>query len=238
MRTIDEKAVLAANDDLLFSDFVQEQKYFILSCSYRALKKYINENDDEWSIALMAFSSAVKSYDIEKGSFFSYAEMIIKQKLIDFYRTTKKFNSEVSVSPSVFESNYDDDETPVEIKIEINEKIAKQTDYTITDEIEAINKEFLKFRFTFYDLANCSPKSQKTKEACKTAVLFILDNPIIRNEIYQTKQLPIKIIQKKTDLPRKLLENHRKYIIAALEILSGEYPMLAQYMSFIRKDGI
>ncbi len=53
-----------------------------------------------------------------------------------------------------------------------------------------------------------------------------------------TKRLPIKIIQKNTNLPRKLLEHHRKYIVAAVIILSGDYPMLADYLSFIRKGGV
>ena len=83
-----------------------------------------------------------------------------------------------------------------------------------------------------------TPKSAKTKEACKQAVLYVLDHPIIRDEIYQSKQLPLKLIQKNTNLPRKLLDHHRRYILAAIEILSGEYPMLAEYMSFIRKEGI
>jgi len=56
-------------------------------------------------------------------------------------------------------------------------------------------------------------------------------------EFYKTLQLPLKIIEKNTNLPRKILENHRKYIIAAVVILSGEYPLVAEYISFIRKDG-
>ena len=45
----------------------------------------------------------------------------------------------------------------------------------------------------------------------------------------------IKKIIENTLLPRKILERHRNYIIAAVEILSGEYPLLAEYLSFIRK---
>jgi len=238
MGNIDEKAILAANDDKLFSEFVHDQKHFIINCSYRATHKYITQSDDEWSIALIAFTQAVKSYNREKGSFLPYAELIIRRNLIDHYRSTKKFNPELSVNPSIFESNPEDEDTDTGIKIEVSAKLSKQTDTTIKDEIEAANAVFKKFGFSFYALTSCSPKSAKTKEACKQAVLYVLDNPLVKNEIYQSKKLPLKLIQKNTNLPRKLLDHHRRYILAAIEILSGEYPMLAEYMSFIRKEGI
>lgn len=238
MGNIDEKAILAAEDDNIFSEFVYEQKRFITNCSYHTTHKYITESDDEWSIALIAFSQAVKTYDQKKGSFLPYAEMIIKRNLIDYYRHTKKFNSELSVSNSIFESNPEDDDIDIGIKIEVSNQISKQPNDELRDEIESANAVFEQFGFSFYALTSCSPKSSKTKETCKQAVLYILNNPIIKHEIYDSKQLPLKIIQKNTNLPRKLLEHHRRYILAAVEILSGEYPMLAEYMSFIRKDSI
>ncbi len=237
MLSIDEKAILASKDDKLFSEFIHDQKHFIINCSYRSTHKYITQSDDEWSIALIAFSNAVKSYDQEKGSFLPYAELIIKRNLIDYYRINQKYHSELTVNPSIFDSNHEDEESDTGIKIEVATKLSKSTDNTIKDEIEAANAVFKQFGFSFYALTSCSPKSVKTKAACKQAVLYVLDNPIIRNEIYQSKQLPIKIIQKNTNLPRKLLDHHRRYILAAIEILSGEYPMLAEYMSFIRKEG-
>ena len=36
-------------------------------------------------------------------------------------------------------------------------------------------------------------------------------------------------------MARKILDRHRRYIIAAAEILSGEYPVLAEYLGYIRK---
>lgn len=238
MGKIDEKAILAANDDKLFSEFVYEHKNFIINCSYRTTHKYISQSDDEWSISLIAFSSAVKSYSKEKGSFLPYAELVIKRSLIDYYRKNKKFTLEITVSPSIFESNPEEEDIDLGTKIEVADKLSKQIDTTIKDEIESANAVFEQFGFSFYSLTSCSPKSAKTKEACKQAVLYVLDHPIIRDEIYQSKQLPLKLIQKNTNLPRKLLDHHRRYILAAIEILSGEYPMLAEYMSFIRKEGI
>lgn len=237
MREIDELAIKAALDDKLFSKLVEDQKHFIINCAFKTTKKYVRTSDDEWSIALLTFYDAVKSYDERKGGFLPYAELMIKRKLIDYYRTGKKYSSEYLVNPSIFESGPNEEDEDVGLKIEITEKLIENKEYSLKDEIEAANGELMKFGFSFFDLADCSPKSQKTKEACKKAVLYILDNNILVSEIYLSKQLPLKIIQKNTDLPRKILEHHRRYIIAAIEILSGEYPSLAGYISYIRKDG-
>jgi RNA polymerase sigma factor len=56
------------------------------------------------------------------------------------------------------------------------------------------------------------------------------------SELRRSKQLPLKNIEKSAQVPRKILERHRKYIIAAIEILSGEYPNLAEYLRYIREE--
>ena len=61
MREIDQKAILAAQNDELLSLFIDEQKHFIVACAYRATHTYITQSDDEWSIALIAFSNAVQT---------------------------------------------------------------------------------------------------------------------------------------------------------------------------------
>ncbi len=236
MENIDQMAVMASKDDALFSEFAKAQRHFIINCAYRTTKKYITQSDDEWSIALIAFLNAVKTYQQDKGRFLPYAEIIIKRHLIDYYRSIKKYTPELTVDPIIFESKPDDEENNIDIRIAVSDKIVQQADNSIKDEIEAVNKEFKEFGFSFGSLSKCSPKSVKTKMACKKAILYILDNKFITNEIHLTKQLPIKIIQTDTGLPRKLLEHHRRYILAAIMILSGEYPRLAEYLSFIRKE--
>ncbi len=237
MRNIDELAIAAASDDFAFASFVASQKHFITNCAYKTSHKYITDKEDEWSIALIAFSNAVKTYDYSKGSFLPYANTLISHSLIDYYRSLKKYTPELLVDPMDFEANSKTDESTISLQLEINKISIKETNSSIKDEINEANQVFLSFGFSFYSLADSSPKSIKTRAGCKIAVNFVLDHPILINEIRHKKQLPIKIIQKNTNLPRKLLEFHRRYIIAAIEILSGEYPYLAEYMSYIRKEG-
>ncbi|MDD2269335.1 MAG: sigma factor [Eubacteriales bacterium] len=235
MHTVDEDALKAATDATVFSDFIDSKKNFIIGCIFKTTKKYVSKSDDEWSVALIAFSDAIKTYSYNKGGFLPYAEKIIKNRLIDYYRSQQKYKSEFFVNPVVFDCEPSEDDEDAPIKIAVAEKIVLHEDNSIKYEIDAITSVFKEYGFSFYDLAKCSPKSKKTKEACKQAVLYILNNEKLISDIKTTKQLPINNIQKNTDLPRKLIETHRRYIIAAMEILSGEYPYLAEYVSYIRK---
>ena len=59
LREIDEQAVAASKNPELFNKFAAEKEFFILKTASKDLGKYITKSDDEWSIALSAFSQAV-----------------------------------------------------------------------------------------------------------------------------------------------------------------------------------
>jgi RNA polymerase sigma factor len=119
----------------------------------------------------------------------------------------------------------------------MNEEFEYQyNDNNLKLEIEAITQDLQHYEFGFMEVAKYSPKAGKTKESCAKAILFMLNNPNLVVEMRNSKQLPIKIIEKNAKVPRKLLERHRKYIIAAVEILIGDYPYLSEYLNFIKKE--
>ena len=236
MREIDERAVAAANDEIVLDDFIREFEPFIIKTTAKIAGKFITKADEEWSIGLNAFMQAVFDYSYEKGAFLGFAHLVIKRRYIDYLRTRKNILSEVLVDPGLF-GDGEPEEGMLFVKNEISEKTAANMDgqNEIQYEIESLQEVFKRYGFSFLDLASCSPKSKKTKFACAKAVQYILNMPIVYRQMKDSKMLPIKIIQNETDVPRKVIENHRKYIIAAVEILSGEYPYLAEYMRFIRE---
>ena len=50
-------------------------------------------------------------------------------------------------------------------------------------------------------------------------------------------RIPIKEITVATGVNKKLLDRYRRYIIMAVVILNGEYPLLADYLQYVRKEG-
>ena len=115
------------------------------------------------------------------------------------------------------------------------EKLADRPALTAADEIHTVNDIFSRFGFSFMELSEVSPKASKTKRQCAQAVRAIISSPIILETLRSTHKLPIKALAAQSSVPVKVLERHRKYIIAATIILTGNFPILAEYMKYIRE---
>ena len=236
VREIDSMALEAKKDSELMDRLIRQQEYYILKCASKTCRRYVTKSDDEWSIALMAFTQAVDNYELEKGSFLSFVNLVIKRRLIDYIKSQTKYSSEVFVDPIIFDTEPEEEVVDPSLRMAVAEQVSKQDNNDIKWEIEAASLVFSKYGFSFYELSECSPRAAKTKKSCATIVNYLLQNNVLLNELQASKQLPIKIIEKSTHVPRKIIERHRKYIIAAIEILSGEYPYLADYLRYIREE--
>jgi len=218
MREIDDMAVEASNNKEKLEVFVKNYEPFIIKCASKNSKRYISKEDDEWSIALSAFYDSIMNYNKEKGSFISFSELIIKRRLIDYFRSQERYSLEVN-------TEYIDD---------IEDKSYNLSD--IKYEISEINDRLKIYNFTFIDLAKQSPKADKTKEACKKIIIYIINTPLVLSEMKNSKTLQLNHLEKKLNIPRKTIERHRKYIIAAVEIIVGDYPHLKEYLRYIWED--
>ncbi len=235
MGELDILAMKAKDDENTINELVTQYENFILRCTSAAARKYISKSDDEWSIALAAFTEAIRSYSSEKGSFLNFAELVIRRRIIDYVRSKSRYSSEILVKPSLFESETEE-EGDYGMQSEIAKKVSAEDDNSLKMEIHLINEVFSEYGFSFMDLTECSPKAEKTKRSCAKAVVFIIKNPILISEMKIKRQLQLNLIERNTKVPRKLLERHRKYIIAAVEIMSGDYPHLAGYMRYISEE--
>ena len=77
----------------------------------------------------------------------------------------------------------------------------------------------------------------KTKKECAKAITYVLDNEEALESVVEYRRLPIKDITAMTQVKTKLLDRYRRYIIMAVVILNGEYPLLADYLQYVRKEG-
>ena len=226
-----KEALAAARDDRKRDAFIHKNENFILNCASKFAKHYISKSDDEWSIALIAFSNAIDTYNESKGAFPSYARLLIEHRLTDYFRSQARFSSEMQTEPYLFEGEVDEDSENMGFQINVMKQASVTDDNPLLDEIVAISEYLDIYGITFTELTECSPKAGKTKDSC--AIRYLKEHPVLISNMKTTKQLPIKIISENAKVPRKILERHRKYIITAAEILSGDYPKLAEYLSHI-----
>ena len=236
MRELDILAIRAKTDQSVLEELIRKNEFYILKHASKVTGRYITKGDDEWSIALVAYNEAVESYESGKGSFVSFAELVIRRRLIDYIRGQGKYQPEVSVDPILFDTEPEEEDEAPSLRIAVAEQVSRQEQGDLKQEIAAANGVFALYGFSFFDLTSCSPQAGKTKTACAKAVNYMLHNPMLIAELQHTKLLPMKIIEKNAKVPRKILDRHRKYIIAAIELLSGEYPNLEEYLKYIREE--
>lgn len=225
-----EEALDAAKTEDGRSAFIMQNEKFIIGCANRFTRRFITKSDDEWSIALIAFSNAMDTYDADKGTFQSYARLLIERRLTDYVRSQARFSGEQSTEPYVFEGNIDEDSDNAAYQLHIVRATSTSDENPIRDEILALNEILTAYDITFMELTGCSPKAEKTKNACFQAVSYMKENPSLVEKMRSTKMFPMKNITENTKVPRKILERHRKYIITATEILCNDFPLLQEYI--------
>lgn len=242
MDTMTSEALKAAKSPEALNSFIASNTNFVIFSANQALGRYITESDDEYSIALIAFSEAVEAFDENKGNFSSFASLVIKRRLVDYIRKESRFSPETSVEPSVMDGEVIDDENITSMEYAVRSKTAELSESAsahnnpIADEIDAVKGLLAGYDIDFFDLEKASPVSSKTKRECAKAIRYLIEDSEMFASMRKKKALPMKELADKSGVRTKLLERHRRYIIAAAEILNGDYPLLAEYMSYIKKD--
>lgn len=225
---LNKRVLKIQNNEEEIDPLIHEYKPFIMAAARKFTgKSYVTEQDDEYSVALIAFSEAVKAYRGDKGNFLSFARNVIKMRCIDYYRKEKRHSENLPLldicneenaenGPAYRQSleNYEQDEAARNRALEIGQ----------------FRQELAKWNISFSELAHVSPKREKTRQACKRAVAFLTEDEERLRYVFQKQMLPLSEIEKDTLIPRKQLERLRKYIIAVLIIKKGDYPFLNDYI--------
>ena len=228
-----EKALKAGENTENLDRFIRDEQQHILRLTGRVLKKHITESDDEYSIALMAVSEAVKTYDRTRGDFWSYAAFVIKSRETDYYRKNRRAGeNEITVSPEAFGGDVEEDDPAKALQNDINQKTATETDTELKYEIEALGDKLEAYGISFFDLAECSPKAERSRKACALVLKALFTPPPLIDELIKSKTLPIKKILEREKVSRKLIDRHRKYLVTAALILKGDFPGIAEYIPF------
>ncbi len=233
------RALKARGNNEQFNIFVTDSKQFILKCTSKICAKYITDSDDEWSVALMAFHEAVESYDITKGKFSSFSYLVIKRRLYDSFEKEKRHRSEIATRPDALSGDIKADdagayESEVARAATGSSNIVTM-DNPVKDEVDALNQELAAFGFELFEVAADSPKANKTKRSCGMAVSAIIEHKVLYESLKGKKKLPYEELLKVDLVTKKVLERHRKYIIMAVIVLTGDYPLLAEYVKNIRE---
>ena len=232
MQDMNQLVEEARRDENKMNQLLKDYEFFILKCARNTVNRFVDRSDDEWSIALSGFHEAVMSYSSEKGRFLSYAELVIKRRIIDNIRKEARHSGLQYVDPMVLDGQMD--EEPTILDSAVLKVVSVREDHSLADEIDAVTGQLKDYGFSFMDLTTSSPHSKKTREFCRTAIRFLLQREDLLLEIDSKRQLPLAVLESELKLKRKGLESYRRYILAALVILRGDYPKLQEYLNYLK----
>lgn len=208
------------------TDFVEKYVNFIKVSVYKATDKAIRKEDEEFEIALQAFNEAVMAYDESKGDFYDFAEEVIYEKL-----TGETLEETVQEEELYEEEEQIPEEELLEEDEPMEEDVPEEEFYEdISVEIEELGAQLKRRQIYFSDLVNFSPKSKKAKNEVFKAIEYIVDNRAALDKVLDEGIVPVNKVLDNTSVSRDCLDKHRKYIIAAVMILTGNYPQLAEYL--------
>jgi len=226
--------VYDSKDDMQAADrFISTYMPFIKAETAKFLNRPpIEGHDDELSIAMIAFHEAINGYSRTRGSFLNYASMLIKNRLIDYWRKNKRHSGNISINAPVNEdeSTISDTLTDGEDPNE-NLMIQKAT----RAEIDELSTQMEEFEVSLTDVAENSPKQKRTLHACQKALQHAKKNPSLMDTFLRTQRLPLKKLAEGANVEKKTLERHRKYLVALLLIYSNGYEIIRGHLSHVLK---
>lgn len=229
--------VYEAKEDSRAADrLIRRYLSFIRSEASKQTKRILTESDDEMSIAMIAFHEAIIGYSRQRGSFLSYAAMLIKSRLIDFHRREQRHRHSVSLDQPL--DGEDDDVT-------VGDRMSSKSDHSaeladrdaLRSEIAELTAQLSLLGLSLSDIADNCPKQQRTQAACVRLLQHALENREILDDLLRTGKLPVARLADETKVDRKTIERHRKYIVALLVIQTNGYEQIRHHMKQVLKGG-
>ncbi|KGG80476.1 RNA polymerase sigma factor SigI [Caloranaerobacter azorensis H53214] len=230
-KSLEDRVEKAKEDAEELNSLIKEYKPFIASTVQKKTGKFLRYgHDDELTIGMMAFKEAIESYDKSKGKFLNFAKMVISLRIIDYYRKKEKDKK------IILFNEVEDNEENSSVNYNFNRAITIFRDREENEirklEIQEYKKELNDWGIDFYDLVKESPKQEKVRNLYKEIAKKIVEDKAVLQSLLSTRRLPIKEIQKIVPIHRKKLERGRKYIIAMVIVLIGDYQYIREYVDW------
>ncbi|WP_018130826.1 RNA polymerase sigma factor SigI [Effusibacillus pohliae] len=204
---------------------------FIAKSASQATGRYIEPGvDDEFSIALSAFNEAIDRYNQERGNFLSFADTVIKRRLIDFYRSQATRTKDIPFSDFDMDDEEDHVVNYVEVQKSIDLHLQQMETESRQEEILRFTEWLAEFDISLEELVELSPKHADARQNAMEVARIIANDGELRDYLLEKKSLPLKLLSSRISVSRKTVERQRKYIIAISLILIGEFEMLQDYI--------
>lgn len=220
-----------AGDDEARNQLIADYTPFVLKIASQSSGRYLRPGiDEEISVALMAFNESITAYEEGKGAFLSFAQTVIKRRLVDYYRRGRQRQNEVLLSE--LDTSPEEGGAPVTVLDHMAESMwsMAQDEDNRRLEIQEYGDMLMTFGISFHELVRVAPKHQDARQRAIAIGRTVAHRAEYREHLMKKHELPLQKLVQDQDYSRKTLERHRKYIIAVALILIQDFPYLQAYL--------
>ena len=225
-----EKITLAKDDKHCLNGLIREYTPFIKKCTSGVFFKG-QARRDNLTEAMLGFIQSVKTYDVQKGAFIPYAQLVIRGRLINVAKkeaAVQKPLFSITVPAKTDENKVHDSRWEYENAERQYSDLEARKEAQI--EIAEINGEFAQWGFTWPDLLKNCPKQGRSRKSCHDIARRLLEDKPLLKEMLSTGKLPIKRLSAISGHSEKTLEKYRRYISALILIVKGDYPYIRSFL--------
>lgn len=201
---------------------------FVKKTAGQVCKRFIDDNQDEYSIALLAFHEAIRQYRPgHDASFLTFAHMVIRRRVIDHIRKESKrleFSHDFMASPNEDHHNHIGDRASADFHTE-QERIGKRR-----EEILQFEEMLSEFGLSFQVIAKVSPAHEDARRNAIQIAQLVAETDEYSQFLLDKKKLPVKQIEELVQVSRKTIERNRKYIIAMALLMMSDLHYLKDYL--------
>lgn len=231
MSDLNERIILAKSNSSELDSLLQDYLPFVQGVISK--QGYANvEYDEQLSVALLVFVNCVAQFDVAKGNFLTYLGVAIANRLKD---EGKKQARTARHTISL-------DDTSEDAAIQQASHAASLQGYSVqeertqlAEEIDALSQALSEYGIAFFELEKVAPRQKRSRRQCAQLARTILQDADMLDTLQRTKRLPAKALAEKSGQSLKTLDKHRRYIMALVVILLGDYPSI---QTFIPRDEV
>ncbi len=236
---MDEHAVVsqvltAQADRRAADDLIEQYMPFIRAETAKSIGRFPTDGDDELSIAMFAFYEAVMSYRQDKGAFLKLAALAIKNRLIDHHRKEQRHRGQLSLDMPYHE---DGDTLAHFIEDPAADPHQNWERASARQEILHYTQELAELGISLTEVARNCPKQDRTLRSCMKLLAYARENPQLLALLATTGKLPATQLCQGTGVSPKLVERHRKYIVAILLAYTNGFEIIRGHLRQIKGKG-
>ena len=179
--------------------------------------RYVSlEHDEEFTVALSAFTEAVQRFDSNRGRFLNYAALVMRSRLKTYMQETRKHADTVSLDGLLEQG--------------VDPAAPQESETDLREEIQQYQEELRKFDLTLDIMVEKSPCHRDTRETAIRVAEQAGQNEKIVSETYRKRKLPIRPVAALCCVTEKIVKTSKQFILGTMLVFVLKLPGLSSWI--------